>query len=151
METVPNPESVAKEADGACKKEEEAPVIETAYQKRLEEEKVWHEHEQQIEVELFGQSHDHDIQEKHCYPVCWSTRESFLMEAYTCVYVVYIDITLLSSPFVNYCGLPASFIWAYLVLSARVQKLSKTFFSLLMLLFLTKWSDGLHWCWRRSG
>ncbi|GAB2232462.1 hypothetical protein Droror1_Dr00011495 [Drosera rotundifolia] len=65
METVPNPESVAKEADGACKKEEKAPVIETAYQKRLEEEKVRHEHEQQMEVELFGQSHDHDIQEKH--------------------------------------------------------------------------------------
>ncbi|KAL9255013.1 Eukaryotic translation initiation factor 3 subunit A-like protein [Drosera capensis] len=98
METVPNPESSVKEADGTCKKEEEVPLTETAYHKRLEEEKVRHEHEQQTEVELSGQSHDHDIQEKHGLSSMLE-HKSFLMEAYTCVYVMYIDITLAFFPF----------------------------------------------------
>ncbi|XP_021839380.1 eukaryotic translation initiation factor 3 subunit A [Spinacia oleracea] len=47
-----------------AKREEAAPLIESAYQQRLVEEQLLHEHEQQLEVELSRQRHDGDLQEK---------------------------------------------------------------------------------------
>ncbi|KAG9138167.1 hypothetical protein Leryth_001397 [Lithospermum erythrorhizon] len=47
-----------------AKREEAAPLIEAAYQQRLEEEKVLHEREQEQEVELSRQRHDGDLKEK---------------------------------------------------------------------------------------
>ncbi|XP_057546708.1 eukaryotic translation initiation factor 3 subunit A-like [Amaranthus tricolor] len=48
-----------------AKREEEAPLIEDAYQKHLVEEQLLHEREQQLEVELSRQRHDGDLQEKN--------------------------------------------------------------------------------------
>ncbi|CAO2832065.1 unnamed protein product [Amaranthus hypochondriacus] len=48
-----------------AKREEEAPLIDDAYQKRLVEEQLLHEREQQLEVELSRQRHDGDVQEKN--------------------------------------------------------------------------------------
>ncbi|KAF5202802.1 Eukaryotic translation initiation factor 3 subunit a [Thalictrum thalictroides] len=47
-----------------AKREEEAPLIEEAFQKRLMEEKVLHEQEQQQEIELSKLRHAGDLQEK---------------------------------------------------------------------------------------
>ncbi|GAA0152888.1 translation initiation factor [Lithospermum erythrorhizon] len=47
-----------------AKREEAAPLIEAAYQQRLEEERVLHEREQEQEVELSRQRHDGDLREK---------------------------------------------------------------------------------------
>ncbi|GKV07478.1 hypothetical protein SLEP1_g19253 [Rubroshorea leprosula] len=48
-----------------AKREEAAPLIEAAFQQRLVEEKVLHEREQQLEVELSRQHHDGDLREKN--------------------------------------------------------------------------------------
>ncbi|XP_010931804.1 eukaryotic translation initiation factor 3 subunit A [Elaeis guineensis] len=48
-----------------AKREEEAPLIEQAYQQRLVEEKILHEHEQLKEIELSRQHHAGDLQEKN--------------------------------------------------------------------------------------
>lgn len=48
-----------------AKREEAAPLIEAAFQQRLVEEKVLHEREQQLEVELSRQRHDGDLKEKN--------------------------------------------------------------------------------------
>ncbi|EMS62643.1 Eukaryotic translation initiation factor 3 subunit A [Triticum urartu] len=47
-----------------AKRQEEAPLIEEAFQKRLEEEKILHEQEQLREIELSKQHHTGDLQEK---------------------------------------------------------------------------------------
>ncbi|KAF7818517.1 Eukaryotic translation initiation factor 3 subunit A [Senna tora] len=47
-----------------AKREEAAPLIEAAYQKRLVEERILHEREQQQEVELSKQRHEGDLKEK---------------------------------------------------------------------------------------
>ncbi|OIV92120.1 hypothetical protein TanjilG_26978 [Lupinus angustifolius] len=47
-----------------AKREEAAPLIEAAYQQRLVEERVLHEHLQQQEVELSQQRHEGDLREK---------------------------------------------------------------------------------------
>ncbi|MFZ8272504.1 hypothetical protein ACO1K0_14120, partial [Staphylococcus aureus] len=48
-----------------AKREEAAPLIEAAFQRRLVEERVLHEHEQQQEIELSRQRHDGDLKEKN--------------------------------------------------------------------------------------
>nr|Q9XHR2.1 RecName: Full=Eukaryotic translation initiation factor 3 subunit A; Short=eIF3a; AltName: Full=Eukaryotic translation initiation factor 3 large subunit; AltName: Full=eIF-3-theta [Zea mays]AAD39834.1 eukaryotic translation initiation factor 3 large subunit [Zea mays] len=48
-----------------AKRQEEAPLIEQAFQKRLEEEKILHEQEQLREIELSKQHHASDLQEKN--------------------------------------------------------------------------------------
>ncbi|KAG8046166.1 hypothetical protein GUJ93_ZPchr0008g13254 [Zizania palustris] len=48
-----------------AKRQEEAPLIEQAFQKRLEEEKVLHEQEQLREIELSKQHHAGDLLEKN--------------------------------------------------------------------------------------
>ncbi|KAG9453870.1 hypothetical protein H6P81_006774 [Aristolochia fimbriata] len=48
-----------------AKREEEAPLIEAAYQKRLEEERNLHERDQLQEIELSRQHHTGDLQEKN--------------------------------------------------------------------------------------
>ncbi|CAN6307404.1 unnamed protein product [Urochloa humidicola] len=48
-----------------AKRQEEAPLIEQAFQKRLEEEKILHEQEQLREIELSKQHHAGDLQEKN--------------------------------------------------------------------------------------
>ncbi|KAB1202174.1 Eukaryotic translation initiation factor 3 subunit A [Morella rubra] len=48
-----------------AKREEAAYLIEAAFQQRLVEEKVLHEREQQLEVELSRQRHDGDLREKN--------------------------------------------------------------------------------------
>ncbi|KAJ4982275.1 hypothetical protein NE237_033112 [Protea cynaroides] len=48
-----------------AKREEEAPLIEAAYQKRLVEEEILHEREQQQEIEMSRQRHAGDLQEKN--------------------------------------------------------------------------------------
>ncbi|XP_068638021.1 eukaryotic translation initiation factor 3 subunit A-like [Aristolochia californica] len=48
-----------------AKREEEAPLIEAAYQKRLEEERSLHERDQLQEIELSRQHHAGDLQEKN--------------------------------------------------------------------------------------
>ncbi|XP_042520473.1 eukaryotic translation initiation factor 3 subunit A-like [Macadamia integrifolia] len=48
-----------------AKREEEASLIEAAYQKRLVEEEILHEHEQQQEIELSRQRHAGDLLEKN--------------------------------------------------------------------------------------
>ncbi|KAF7093300.1 hypothetical protein CFC21_095720 [Triticum aestivum] len=47
-----------------AKRQEEAPLIEEAFQKRLEEEKILHEQEQLREIDLSKQHHTGDLQEK---------------------------------------------------------------------------------------
>ncbi|GAB2300433.1 Eukaryotic translation initiation factor 3 subunit A [Dionaea muscipula] len=60
-------QKLAKQMDHLerAKREEAAPLIEAAYQQRLVEEKIIHEREQQLEVELSRQRHDGDLQEKN--------------------------------------------------------------------------------------
>ncbi|PWZ10858.1 Eukaryotic translation initiation factor 3 subunit A [Zea mays] len=48
-----------------AKRQEEAPLIEQAFQKRLQEEKILHEQEQLREIELSKQHHAGDLQEKN--------------------------------------------------------------------------------------
>ncbi|CAN6285067.1 unnamed protein product [Urochloa humidicola] len=48
-----------------AKRQEEAPLIEQAFQKRLEEEKILHEQEQLREIEISKQHHAGDLQEKN--------------------------------------------------------------------------------------
>ncbi|KAK9102806.1 hypothetical protein Sjap_020060 [Stephania japonica] len=48
-----------------AKREEQAPLIEAAYQTHLIEEKILHEHEQQLEIELSKQRYAGDLQEKN--------------------------------------------------------------------------------------
>ncbi|XP_050380282.1 eukaryotic translation initiation factor 3 subunit A [Argentina anserina] len=48
-----------------AKREESAPLIEAAYQQRLVEEKMLHEREQQLEIELSQQRHEGDVKEKN--------------------------------------------------------------------------------------
>ncbi|EOX92531.1 Proteasome component (PCI) domain - like 2 [Theobroma cacao] len=48
-----------------AKREEAAPLIEAAFQQQLVEERVLHEREQQLEVELSRQHHDGDLREKN--------------------------------------------------------------------------------------
>ncbi|XP_062191980.1 eukaryotic translation initiation factor 3 subunit A-like [Phragmites australis] len=48
-----------------AKRQEEAPLIEQAFQKRLEEENILHEQEQLREIELSKQHHAGDLQEKN--------------------------------------------------------------------------------------
>nr|GEV18039.1 eukaryotic translation initiation factor 3 subunit A-like [Tanacetum cinerariifolium] len=47
-----------------AKREEAAPLIEAAFQRRLADEQLLHEREQQLEVELSRERHDGDVQEK---------------------------------------------------------------------------------------
>lgn len=60
-------QKLAKQMDHLerAKREEAAPLIEAAYQQRLVEEKLLHEREQQLEVELSRQCHDGDLLEKN--------------------------------------------------------------------------------------
>ncbi|KAE8725523.1 Eukaryotic translation initiation factor 3 subunit A [Hibiscus syriacus] len=60
-------QKVAKTMDHLerAKREEATPLIEAAFQRRLVEEKVLHEREQQLEVELSRQRHDGDLREKN--------------------------------------------------------------------------------------
>ncbi|KAK8638623.1 hypothetical protein V6N13_137038 [Hibiscus sabdariffa] len=60
-------QKVAKTMDHLerAKREEAAPLIEAVFQRRLVEEKVLHEREQQLEVELSRQRHDGDLKEKN--------------------------------------------------------------------------------------
>ncbi|MBA0786872.1 hypothetical protein Gotri_028070, partial [Gossypium trilobum] len=60
-------QKVAKTMDHLerAKREEAAPLIEAAFQRRLVEEKVLHEREQQLEVELSRQRYDGDLKEKN--------------------------------------------------------------------------------------
>ncbi|KAE8678116.1 Eukaryotic translation initiation factor 3 subunit A [Hibiscus syriacus] len=60
-------QKVAKTMDHLerAKREEAAPLIEAAFQRRLVEEKLFHEREQQLEVELSRQHHDGDLREKN--------------------------------------------------------------------------------------
>uniref|UniRef100_A0ACD5YW35 Uncharacterized protein n=1 Tax=Avena sativa TaxID=4498 RepID=A0ACD5YW35_AVESA len=60
-------QKVAKTMDHLerAKRQEEAPLIEEAFQKRLEEEKILHEQEQLREIELSKQHHAGDLQEKN--------------------------------------------------------------------------------------
>ncbi|PPD94597.1 hypothetical protein GOBAR_DD08350 [Gossypium barbadense] len=60
-------QKVAKTMDHLerAKREEAAPLIEAAFQRRLVEEKVLHEREQQLEVELSRHRHDGDLKEKN--------------------------------------------------------------------------------------
>nr|XP_043635306.1 eukaryotic translation initiation factor 3 subunit A-like [Erigeron canadensis] len=48
-----------------AKREEAAPLIEAAFRRRLAEEKLLHEREQQLEVELSRERHDGDVKEKY--------------------------------------------------------------------------------------
>ncbi|XP_065854798.1 eukaryotic translation initiation factor 3 subunit A [Euphorbia lathyris] len=48
-----------------AKREEAAPLIEAAFQRRLVEERALHEREQQLEIELSRQRHDGDLREKN--------------------------------------------------------------------------------------
>ncbi|GMN43979.1 hypothetical protein TIFTF001_013182 [Ficus carica] len=48
-----------------AKREESAPLIEAAFQQRLVEERILHEREQQLEIELSQQRHEGDVKEKH--------------------------------------------------------------------------------------
>ncbi|PON67022.1 Proteasome component (PCI) domain containing protein [Parasponia andersonii] len=48
-----------------AKREESAPLIEAAFQQRLVEERVLHEREQQLEIELSQQRHEGDLKEKN--------------------------------------------------------------------------------------
>ncbi|OAY42365.1 eukaryotic translation initiation factor 3 subunit A [Manihot esculenta] len=48
-----------------AKREEAAPLIEAAFQRRLVEEKALHEREQQLEIEISRQRHDGDLREKN--------------------------------------------------------------------------------------
>ncbi|WCJ43001.1 Eukaryotic translation initiation factor 3 subunit A [Euphorbia peplus] len=48
-----------------AKREEAAPLIEAAFQRRLVEEKALHEREQQLEIELSRHRHDGDLREKN--------------------------------------------------------------------------------------
>ncbi|XP_024962459.1 eukaryotic translation initiation factor 3 subunit A-like [Cynara cardunculus var. scolymus] len=48
-----------------AKREEAAPLIEAAYERRLGEEKLHHERQQQLEVELSRGRHDGDVKEKY--------------------------------------------------------------------------------------
>ncbi|GAB4841470.1 Eukaryotic translation initiation factor 3 subunit A [Ancistrocladus abbreviatus] len=59
-------QKLAKQMDylERAKREEATPLIEAAYQQRLVEEKILHEREQQLEIELSRQRHDGDLQEK---------------------------------------------------------------------------------------
>lgn len=67
QETEKKLQKLAKQMDHLerAKREEEAPLIEAAYQQRLVEERILHEREQQLEVELSRQRHDSDLQEKN--------------------------------------------------------------------------------------
>ncbi|PWA34986.1 Proteasome component (PCI) domain-containing protein [Artemisia annua] len=47
-----------------AKRGEEAPLIETTFQRRLADEQLLHEHEQHLEVELNTERHDGDVHEK---------------------------------------------------------------------------------------
>ncbi|CAM0944423.1 unnamed protein product [Alopecurus aequalis] len=60
-------QKVAKTMDHLerAKRQEEAPLIEEAFQKRLEEEKILHEQEQLREIELSKEHHAGDLQEKN--------------------------------------------------------------------------------------
>ncbi|GMH20517.1 hypothetical protein Nepgr_022358 [Nepenthes gracilis] len=60
-------QKLAKQMDylERAKREEAAPLIEAAYQEHLVEEKILHEREQQLEVELSRQRHDGDVREKN--------------------------------------------------------------------------------------
>ncbi|KAF0918346.1 hypothetical protein E2562_023517 [Oryza meyeriana var. granulata] len=60
-------QKIAKQMDylERAKRQEEAPLIEQAFQKRLEVEKVLHEEEQLREIELSKQHHAGDLQEKN--------------------------------------------------------------------------------------
>ncbi|XP_022719484.1 eukaryotic translation initiation factor 3 subunit A-like isoform X2 [Durio zibethinus] len=60
-------QKVAKTMDHLerAKREEAAPLIESAFERRLVEETVLHEREQQLEVELSRQRHDGDLKEKN--------------------------------------------------------------------------------------
>ncbi|KAK9673163.1 hypothetical protein RND81_12G150400 [Saponaria officinalis] len=60
-------QKLAKQMDylERARREEEAPLIDAAYNQRLVEEQILHEHEQQLEVERSRQGHDKDLQEKN--------------------------------------------------------------------------------------
>jgi len=48
-----------------AKREEASPLIEAAFQRRLVEERMLHEHEQQLKIELSRPAHDRVLQEKN--------------------------------------------------------------------------------------
>ncbi|KAH7542989.1 eukaryotic translation initiation factor 3 subunit A [Ziziphus jujuba] len=48
-----------------AKREESAPLIEAAFQQRVVEERILHEREQQLEIELSQQRHEGDLKEKN--------------------------------------------------------------------------------------
>lgn len=60
-------QKLAKQMDylERAKREEAAPLIDAVYQQRLVEERILHEREQQLEVEVSRQRHDGDLQEKN--------------------------------------------------------------------------------------
>ncbi|KAF3447821.1 hypothetical protein FNV43_RR08527 [Rhamnella rubrinervis] len=57
-----------------AKREESAPLIEAFFQQRLVEERVIHEREQQLEIELSQQRHEGDLKEKNRLALCSTTR-----------------------------------------------------------------------------
>ncbi|GJN05987.1 hypothetical protein PR202_ga23668 [Eleusine coracana subsp. coracana] len=67
MESEKKLQKLAKTMDHLerAKRQEEAPLIEQAFQKRQEEEKILHEQEQLREIELSKQHHAGDLQEKN--------------------------------------------------------------------------------------
>ncbi|GJN37643.1 hypothetical protein PR202_gb26619 [Eleusine coracana subsp. coracana] len=67
MESEKKLQKLAKTMDHLerAKRQEEAPLIEQAFQKRQEEEKILHEQEQLREIELSKQRHAGDLQEKN--------------------------------------------------------------------------------------
>ncbi|KAJ0013461.1 hypothetical protein Pint_19724 [Pistacia integerrima] len=60
-----------------AKREEAAPLIEASFQRRLVEEKVLHEREQQLETELSRQRHDGDLKEKNRLSRMLDNKEKF--------------------------------------------------------------------------
>ncbi|XP_044471259.1 eukaryotic translation initiation factor 3 subunit A-like isoform X2 [Mangifera indica] len=60
-----------------AKREEAAPLIEAAFQRRLVEEKVLHEREQLLETELSRQRHDGDLREKNRLSRMLDNKEKF--------------------------------------------------------------------------
>ncbi|KAG6640033.1 eukaryotic translation initiation factor 3 subunit A-like [Carya illinoinensis] len=67
-----------------AKREEAAPLVEAAYQQRLVEEKLLHEHEQQQDIELSKQRHDTEKKEKERVARIKHSKEIFQERVVSC-------------------------------------------------------------------
>ncbi|KAF5471679.1 hypothetical protein F2P56_008452 [Juglans regia] len=67
-----------------AKREEAAPLVEAAYQQRLVEEKLLHEHEQQQDIELSKQRHDTEKKEKERLARIKHNKEIFQERVVSC-------------------------------------------------------------------